>query len=130
MSHFTTIKTKIKEKPILLEALNLLQYNVNEQQDLVIENPDHAEDHRIMNACVAVAPDIGLCWNEETESYDLYSDEQTWSLNVPPARFMDKVNQQYSRMLLHSAVKEEGFEVQEEWEMTDNSIEITATRWI
>ena len=60
MSHFTTIKTKIKEKPILLEALNLLQYNVNEQQDLVIENPDHAEEHPIMNACVAVAPDIGF----------------------------------------------------------------------
>ena len=130
MSHFTTIKTKIKEKPILLEALNLLQYNVNEQQDLVIENPDHAEEHPVMNACVAVAPDIGFSWNEQTESYDLYSDEQTWSLSVPPARFMDKVNQQYSRVLLHSAVKEEGFEVQEEWEMSDNSIEITATRWI
>jgi hypothetical protein len=43
---------------------------------------------------------------------------------------MDKVNQQYSRMLLHSAVKEQGFEVAEEWEMTDNSIEITATRWV
>ena len=130
MSHFTTIKTKIKEKPILLEALNLLQYNVNEQQDLVIENPDHAEEHPVMNACVAVAPDIGFSWNEQTESYDLYSDEQTWSLNVPPARFMDKVSQQYSRMLLHSAVKDEGFEVAEEWEMEDNSLELTVTRWV
>ena len=130
MSHFTTIKTKIKEKPILLEALNLLQYNVNEKQDLVIDNPDHAEEHPVMNACIAVAPDIGFCWNEETESYDLYSDEQTWSLNVPPSRFMDKVNQQYSRMLLHSAVKEEGFEIEEEWEMDNNSIELTVTRWI
>ena len=130
MSHFTTIKTKLKEKPILLEALNLLQYNVNEKQDLVIENPDHAEDHPVMNACIAVAPDFGFCWNEDTVSYDLYSDEQTWSLNVPPSRFMDKVNQQYSRMLLHSAVKEQGFEVEEEWEMDDNSIEMTVTRWI
>ena len=91
MSHFTTIKTKLKEKPILLEALNLLQYNVNEKQDLVIDNPDHAEEHPVMNACIAVAPDIGFCWNEETESYDLYSDEQTWSLNVPPSRFMIKL---------------------------------------
>ena len=94
------------------------------------DNPDHAEEHPVMNACIAVAPDIGFCWNEETESYDLYSDEQTWSLNVPPSRFMDKVNQQYSRMLLHSAVKEQGFEVEEEWEMDDNSIEMTVTRWI
>ena len=130
MSHFTTIKTKIKEKPILLEALNLLQYNVKEQQDLVIENPDHAEEHPIMNACVAVAPDIGFCWNEETQSYDLYSDDQTWSLDVPPSRFLDKVTQQYARMTIHNTMKEEGWQVAEEWEMDDNSIELTLTRWV
>ena len=130
MSHFTTIKTKIKEKPILLEALNLLQYNVNEQQDLVIENPDHAEEHPIMNACVAVAPDIGFCWNEQTQSYDLYSDEQTWSLPTPPNRFVDKVTQQYARMTIHNTMKEDGWHVAEEWEMDDNSIELTLTRWV
>ena len=102
MSHFSTIKTQLKDKDVLLEALELLQYTVNEKQDLVIENPSHAEEHPVMNACVAVAPDIGFCWNEQTESYDLYSDEQTWSLNVPPARFMDKVNQQYSRTVSYT----------------------------
>ena len=50
-------------------------------------------------------------------------------MNVPPARFMDKVSQQYSRMLLHSAVEEQGFQIAEEWEMDDNSIELTVTRW-
>ena len=130
MSHFTTIKTKLKEKPILLEALNLLQYNVNEKQDLVIDNPDHAEEHPVMNACIAVAPDIGFCWNEETESYDLYSDHDTWTLDVPAPRFVDKVTQQYARMALHNVVKEEGFQIAEEWEMEDNSIELTVTRWI
>ena len=129
MSHFTTIKTKIKEKPILLEALNLLQYNVNEQQDLIIENPDHAEEHPVMNACVAVAPDIGFCWNENTQSYDLYSDEQTWSLPTPPNRFVDKVTQQYARMTIHNTMEKEGWQVSEEWEMDDNSIELTLTRW-
>ena len=130
MSHFTTIKPQIKEKPILLEALNLLQYNVKEQQDLVIENPDHAEEHPVMNACVAVAPDIGFCWNEQTQSYDLYSDDQTWSLNVPPSRFIDKVTQQYARMTIHNNMKEDGWQVAEEWEMDDNSIELTLTRWV
>ena len=96
----------------------------------VISKPSDLFNTSVVTPPVAVAPDIGFCWNEQTESYDLYSDEQTWSLNVPPARFMDKVNQQYSRMLLHSAVKDEGFEVAEEWEMDDNSIELTVTRWI
>ena len=48
MSHFSTIKTKIKERPQLVEALELLQYNVKEDQDLVITNPDHAEDHPVV----------------------------------------------------------------------------------
>ena len=130
MSHFSTIKTKIKEKPILQEALELLQYDVKENQDLVITNPDHAEDHPVVHAEVAISNDIGFRYNEETQTYDLYSDHATWNLNVPVERFRDKVNQQYARMLLHGTVKEEGFTVQEEWEMDDNSIELTVTRWI
>jgi len=130
MSHFSTIKTQLKDKGVLLEALELLQYTVNEKQDLVIENPSHAEEHPVMNACVAVAPDIGFCWNEQTQSYDLYSDDQTWSLDVPPSRFLDKVTQQYARMTIHNTMKEEGWQVAEEWEMDDNSIELTLTRWV
>ena len=130
MSHFSTIKTQLKDKDVLLEALNLLQYNVKENQDLVIENPSHAEEHPVMNACIAVAPDIGFCWNEQTQSYDLYSDEQTWSLPTPPNRFVDKVTQQYARMTIHNTMKEDGWQVAEEWEMDDNSIELTLTRWV
>ena len=130
MSHFSTIKTQLKNKDVLLEALELLQYNVKEKQDLVIENPSHAEDHPVMNACIGVARDIGFCWNEQTQSYDLYSDEQTWSLPTPPNRFVDKVTQQYARMTVHNTMKKEGWQVEEEWEMDDNSIELTVTRWV
>ena len=130
MSHFTCIKTKIKERPYLIEALELLGHDVQENQELVITNPDHAEDHPVVHAEVAISNDIGFRYNEETQTYDLYSDHATWNLNVPVERFRDKVNQQYARMLLHGTVKEEGFEVQEEWEMDDNSIELTVTRWI
>ena len=130
MSHFSTIKTHLKDKEVLVESLELLQYVVNVDQDLVIENPSHAEDHPVMNACVAVAPDIGFCWNEQTQSYDLYSEDQTWSLNVPPSRFIDKVTQQYARTTIHNTMKEDGWQIAEEWEMDDNSIELTLTRWV
>ena len=130
MSHFTCIKTQIKERPYLIEALELMGHDVQENQELVITNPDHAEDHPVVHAEVAISNDIGFRYNEETQTYDLYSDHATWNLNVPVERFRDKVNQQYARMLLHGTVKEEGFTVQEEWEMDDNSIELTVTRWI
>ena len=86
-------------------------------------------EHPVMNACIAVAPDIGFCWNEDTQSYDLYSDEQTWTLPTPPNRFVDKVTQQYARMTIHNTMEKEGWQVSEEWEMDDNSIELTVTRW-
>ena len=130
MSHFTCIKTQIKERPYLIEALEIMGHDVQENQELVITNPDHAEDHPVVLAEVAITNDIGFRYNEETQTYDLYSDHATWNLNVPVERFRDKVNQQYARMLLHGTVKEEGFTVQEEWEMDDNSIELTVTRWI
>ena len=130
MSHFSTIKTKIKERPYLIEALEIMGHDVQENQNLVITNPTHAEDHPVVHAQVAISNDIGFRWNEEPGSYDLYSDHSTWNLNVPVERFVDKVNQQYARMALHGLVKEEGFQVAEEWEMDDNSIELTVTRWV
>ena len=129
MSHFTSIKTQIKSKPELLEALLILGYDVQEDQELVITNPSHAENHPVVHAEVAISNDIGFRWNEETQTYDLYSDHAPWNLNVPPSRFINKVTQQYARMSIHNTIKEEGFQVQEEWEMDDGSIELTVTRW-
>ena len=130
MSHFTCIKTQIKERPYLIEALEIMGHDVQENQQLVISNPSHSDDHPVVHAEVAISNDIGFRYNEETQAYDLYSDHDTWSLDVPAPRFVEKVTQQYARMTIHNTIKEEGFEVQEEWEMDDNSIELTVTRWI
>ena len=129
MSHFSTIKTKIKDKSNLIEALQLLQYDIKEDQELHITNPDHAENHPVINAEIAISNDIGFRWNEETQTYDLYSDHATWNLDIPVERFIEKVTQQYARMTVHNTVKDMGFKVDEEWEMTDNSIELTVSRW-
>ena len=130
MSHFSTITTKITKKPALLEALQLLQYDVKEDQELVITNPDHREDHPVVHAEVVISEDIGFRWNEKTESYDLYCDRGTWNLDVPPTRFVDKLTQQYARMTIYGTAKEMGFVVDEEWEMDDNSLEITVSTWV
>ncbi len=125
MSHFSTIKTKIKHKPELIEALELLQYNV--VQDVKLENPlDH--EHKQWQVDVAIGDDIGFKLNKDGV-YELVADIQTWKDPIPPERFLDKVTQQYARMTLHNTVKEMGFQVEDEWEMDDKSIELTVTRW-
>ena len=125
MSHFTTIKTKIKNKPELLEALELLQYDVKQDQELI--NPlDH--QHEKVKVDVSIGNDIGFRLNSNGE-YELVADIQTWNQSIPPERLIEKVTQQYARMTIHNTVKEMGFQVEEEWEMDDNSIELTVTRW-
>ena len=126
MSHFSTIKTKLKNKPQLVEALELLQYDVKEDQELV--NPiDH--QHEKVKVDVSIGNDIGFRLNSDGE-YELVADIQTWNQPIPPKRFIEKVNQQYARMTVHNTVKEMGFQVEEEWEMEDNTIELTVTRWV
>ena len=125
MSHFSTIKTKIKHKPQLIEALELLQYDFQEDQELI--NPiDH--QHEKVKVDVSIGNDIGFRLNNNGE-YELVADIQTWNQSIPPKRFVEKVTQQYARMTVHNTIKEMGFQVDEEWEMYDNSIELTVTRW-
>ena len=126
MSHFSTIKTKIKNKPELVEALQLLQYDVQEDQELI--NPLNHQ-HEKVKVDVSIGNDIGFRLNSNGE-YELVTDIQTWKDPVPVERFIDKVTQQYARLTVRNTAKELGFQVQEEWEMTDNSIELTVTRWI
>ena len=137
MSHFSTIKTKLKDKSILLEVLNLMGERVNNPADvglsvvdLVITNPDHAEDHPIAEVDFSLGVDYGFRLNKETGTYELVADLQTWDKDIPVERFLEKVTQQYARMTIHHTVKEEGFQVEEEWEMDNNSIELTVSRWV
>jgi len=129
MSHFSRIKTKIKNKPELEEALLLLQYDVQEDQELKVTGA-HGIKHETVTADLAIGSDVGFRMNPMTGEYELVADLETWNQPIPVERFLDKVNQQYARMTIHNQVKKMGFQVEEEWEMEDNSIELTVTRWV
>ena len=128
MSHFSAIKTKIRNKPELQEALELLQYTVVEDQELRVTGA-HGIKHETVTADLAIAKDIGFRLNPMTNEYELVADLETWNQPIPVERFIDKVNQQYARMTIHNQVKDMGFQIEEEWEMEDNSIELVVTRW-
>ena len=129
MSHFSTIKTKLRNKPQLQEALEILQYDVKQDQELKVSG-SHGIGHETVEAELAIGTDIGFRMNPMTGEYELVADLETWNQPIPVERFMDKVNQQYARMTVYNTVKEMGFQVEEEWEMEDNTIELTVTRWV
>ena len=125
MSHFSTIKTKIKEKPYLIKALQLLQYDVQENIELV--NPlDH--QHEKVKVDVSIGNDIGFRLNNEGV-YELVADIQTWKESVPPQRFIEKVTQQYAKATILDTIQDKGFTIEKESTTIDNTIELVATRW-
>ena len=129
MSHFTCIKTKIKERPYLVEALELMGHEVQENQQLVINNPSHATDHPEFHAEVAIRNDIGFRLNKNTGNYELVAELDTWDLDVPVERFIDKLTQQYAKATLLATSEEEGFVLEKESTNIDNTIEMVVTRW-
>ena len=128
MSHFSTIKTKITEKTILIEALNLLGHWPEENQELSIYGA-HSKNHSKVNADLAITEDIGFKLNPETKAYDLVAELDTWDLDVPVQRFIDKLTQQYAKVTLLAAAEEEGFTLAEEHNKIDNTIELVVNRW-
>ena len=125
MSHFSKIRTKITNKPKLIKALQLLQYDIQENIELV--NPlDH--QHEKVKVDVSIGNDIGFRLNNEGV-YELVADIQTWKESVPPQRFVEKVTQQYAKATILDTIQQQGFTIEKESTTIENTIEIVATRW-
>ena len=126
MSHFSKIRTKITNKPKLVKALQLLQYNIQENIELV--NPlDH--QHEKVKVDVSIGNDIGFRLNNEGV-YELVADIQTWKESVPPQRFIERVTQQYAKATILDTIQDKGFTIEKESTTIENNIEIVATRWV
>ena len=131
MSHFSTIKTKFKDGNQLVEALIEIGLDdaQHEQSVMVVADKEHAKGHPNVEVHITAGNDIGFRWNEETEAYELVTDLQSWDRNVPVERFLQKLSQQYALKSIQSSVKEEGFEIAEQKQTDDGSIELVCTRW-
>tara|TARA_B100000575_G_C23079744_1_gene622058 strand:+ start:769 stop:1152 length:384 start_codon:yes stop_codon:yes gene_type:complete len=126
MSHFSKVKTKIKDKPALIQALMLDGYPVDINRELV--NPI-GHDHEKVRCEVTIGDDIGFVWNKQTLSYELVTDIQTWNHSIPVARFIEKITQLYCIQLLTATAKSEGFDVESQIVNSNNAVELTVTRW-
>ena len=128
MSHFSTIKTKLRNKEQLQEALVILQYNVTEDQELKVTGA-HGINHETVEADIAIGTDIGFRMNPMTGEYELVADLETWNQSITVERFMDKVTQQYAIQTVKKNTVKEGFTIENEIKNVDGSVELVVTRW-
>ena len=126
MSHFTCVKTKIKKKDFLIKALNTLGYEA--QENVLLDNPDD-HDHKQWNVEVAVTDDVGFKRSQDG-TLELVAELDTWNLDVPVSRFIDKLTQQYAIENIKTQTVEKGYDVESEVKNLDGSVELVVTRWV
>ena len=129
MSHFTKIQTKLKDRPALLEALNLLGHFPEEEKELKVSGY-HGKGHETVTADIAITKDSGFKWNDTTGTFELVADVQTWEMNIPITRFLDKLTQQYVIENIKTQTVEKGYDVESEVKNLDGSVELVVTRWV
>ena len=128
MSHFSTVKTELRQLEPLVQALNDLGYSPDQG-----ERPVRGYRGQTVTADLAVAMDnggdLGFRLNEKTGAYELVTDLDLWKQTIPVERFLSKLTQRYALNTVLKASGIEGFQVAEQQVKQDGSIELVVTRW-
>ena len=128
MSHFSTIKTELKEVKPLIKALNQLGYSINQEKKYVKGYKGQATDVDISMELQGNTM-VGFKFNKNSNSYELVTDIDLWNLDVPVERFIAKVTQMYAYHTILSKTEEDGYQIVEEQNKNDGSIELVLTKW-
>ncbi len=128
MSHFSTVKTQLRKRKPLKQALINLGY-IPQEGEQVVRGFRGQTVKAELSVTMPKGGDIGFRWNEKTEAYELVTDLDLWKQDIPVSRFLSKLTQQYALNTVLSATVEEGFEVSETKNNCDGSIELIVTRW-
>ena len=128
MSHFSTVKTLLRKREPLFQALHDLGYVPQKGQSLVRGYRGQTVKAEML-VRMSKGSEIGFRWNETTNSYELVTDLDLWKQSVPVERFLAQLTQRYALNTVLSATAQEGFEVSEQTQNVDGSIELVVTRW-
>ena len=128
MSHFSTVKTQLKKREPLFQALVDLGY-------LPQEGNNQVRGYRGQTVTAELTikmdegGDIGFRWNESNKTYELVTDLDLWKQTIPVERFLSKLTQRYAFNAVVAETVKEGFQIAEQKNNLDGSIELVVTRW-
>ncbi len=128
MSHFSTIKTQLKEAEPLIKALNKLGYLINQEEKFV---KGYRGKFTAVDLSINLPSDtkVGFKWENSSNSYELVTDLDLWKFEIPVERFISKVTQMYAYETIISKTKDDGYQIVEQKNKTDGSIELVLTKW-
>ncbi|MBE9223143.1 DUF1257 domain-containing protein [Cyanobacterium stanieri LEGE 03274] len=126
MSHFSSIKTQIRNLTSLKSALNDLKIDWK-------EGPSEVRGYQgqTSKADLVIAQennyDIGFSWNGQ--HYELVADLQYWQQPWTVDGFLQRVTQNYALHTVLTESSQQGFAVTEQQKNEDGSIRLVVQRW-
>jgi len=126
MSHFSNIKTKIRNLTALKTSLTNLGIDWKEGPRAV-----RGYQGQTLTAEVVVEQannyDIGFSWNGQ--EYELVADLQYWQQPLTVDGFLKQVTQGYALETILQESAKQGFQVAEQTNNQDGSIRLVVQRW-
>lgn len=126
MSHFSNIKTQIRNLDALKGALTYLGIDWKEGPEMV-----RGYQGQTLQAALIVKQennyDLGFRWNGQ--EYELVADLQYWHQPLSVEGFLKKVTQGYALQTILSETSQQGFQVAEQQNNQDGSIRLVLQRW-
>ena len=133
MSHFTSVKTKIKDMACLIRALKDLGYDYTEAKDeqlvRVLGYQGETTDAKL-SIHASKTYDIGVQLTADG-TYEFVAD--WWGVEttrgVAEDEFIQKLTQRYSYHKVMSEIKKRGFTIETEEEKEDQTIQVRVRTW-
>ncbi|MEM9161613.1 MAG: DUF1257 domain-containing protein [Cyanobacteria bacterium P01_F01_bin.4] len=128
MSHFSQIKTKIRNLPALQAALT----------DVGVDWKTGPKTVRGYQGTTDIAEvvieqangyDLGFKRDGETGDYELVADLQYWQQPLSVDGFLNRVTQRYAYHTVLTETSRQGFQVSEQQSNQDGSIRLVLQRW-
>jgi hypothetical protein len=126
MSHFSKIKTALKDLEMLKASLNDLgiTFDISKSTMQGYKNQTHSADLIIKQSNNY---DIGFIWNGS--EYQLVTDIQFWQQPWPVDLFINRLNQRYAYNSIVKVSESKGFQTIEESPELNGSVRLTLQRW-
>jgi len=126
MSHFSKVKTSLKDLDMIKKSLDDLGINWNKNTTILkgYKSQNHSANLVIKQNNNY---DIGFNWNGI--EYQLIADLQFWQQPWPVDLFLDKITQRYAYNSIIKTTTEEGFQCIEETSQENGNIRISLQRW-
>ncbi len=126
MSHFSNIKTKIRNLSSLKAALKGMDIDWKEGP-----TPVRGYQGQTQTAEVVIEQDndydIGFSWNGS--EYELVADLQYWKQPLTVDGFLSRLTQGYALHTILDETNKQGFQVSEQQKNEDGSIRLVVQRW-